>query len=182
MASGLFRTILVPHDFSRQAEAALETAVDLAAEHGATLMLLHAIPAVYPLTTFGAEPELPVWSPPKELIAEARTRLEKIAEAARKRRGVRGVTCRVLIGEPYKCILEAARAADSIVMATLGRTGLAHLLMGSVAERVVRQATVPVLTLRVPDRGSGGRRPAKRGASTRAGRSGRRAARRTRGR
>ena len=161
MASGLFRSILVPHDFSRQATAALETASDLAAEHHGTLILLHAIPPVYPLTTFGAEPELPVWSPPKELIAEARARLEKIAAGAQKRRGIRGVTCRVLIGEPYRCILEAARAADSIVMATLSRTGLSHLLMGSVAERVVRQATVPVLTIRVPEAGRK-RRGAKR--------------------
>ena len=59
-------------------------------------------------------------------------------------------TVRVDIGDASQRIIDAARRADSIVMATSGRTGLAHFLIGSVAERVVRHATVPVLTLRVP--------------------------------
>jgi nucleotide-binding universal stress UspA family protein len=62
------------------------------------------------------------------------------------------VTVRVDIGEASQRIIEAARRSDSIVMATSGRAGLAHFLIGSVAERVVRHATVPVLTLRVPIR------------------------------
>ena len=62
------------------------------------------------------------------------------------------MTVRVDIGDASQRIVEAARRSDSIVMATSGRTGLAHFLIGSVAERVVRHATVPVLTLRVPIR------------------------------
>ena len=62
------------------------------------------------------------------------------------------VTYRVDVGDASQCILEAARRADSIVMSTHGRSGLTHLLIGSVAEKVVRHATVPVLTIRVPDK------------------------------
>jgi nucleotide-binding universal stress UspA family protein len=51
-------------------------------------------------------------------------------------------------GEAVSTIVAAARKADVVVMATVGRTGLAHLLLGSVAERVVRQCPVPVLTVR----------------------------------
>jgi nucleotide-binding universal stress UspA family protein len=57
---------------------------------------------------------------------------------------------RVEIGEAAQRIINAGRGVDSIVMATTGRTGVAHFLVGSIAERVVRHATVPVLTLRVP--------------------------------
>jgi nucleotide-binding universal stress UspA family protein len=52
------------------------------------------------------------------------------------------------MGNPLQCILAAARDVDSIVMATVGRTGLAHFLIGSVAEKVVRHSPVPVLTIR----------------------------------
>jgi len=67
-------------------------------------------------------------------------------------------TCRAVLGEPVQSILAAARRADTIVMATLGRTGLAHLVMGSIAERVVRHSPVPVLTVRP---GSARRRTAR---------------------
>src|SRR5262245_60965743 len=65
------------------------------------------------------------------------------------------MTRRVVVGPPYREIVEVARAeqADLIVMATHGRTGLSHLFMGSVAERVVRAAPCPVLTIR-PTRGT----------------------------
>ena len=172
MRAALFRRILVPHDFSSQAAAALAIAVDLAAEHRGTIAVLHAIAPVYPITSFGPETALPVWAPPEEMIAAARTRLEALVARARKRRGVRAVTCRVLVGEPHRCIAEAARDADSIVMGTLGRTGLSHLLIGSVAEKVVRHAPVPVLTVR-----SGGGGPSRR--RTRARRATRPAARRS---
>jgi len=60
------------------------------------------------------------------------------------------------VGEPYQTILEVTKEAgyDLIVMGTHGRTGLAHFLMGSVAERVVRQAHSPVLTIPLPRKGS----------------------------
>ncbi len=143
----VFRRILVPHDFSDAATAALEVAADLAALHRGTLTVVHAIAPVYPVSTFAGAGEMPVWVPPADLRADARKRLDaEVARVVGKR--VANVTCRVVIGDPYHCILQAARAADSIVMATLGRTGLAHLVIGSVAEKIVRHSPVPVLTLR----------------------------------
>jgi universal stress protein A len=151
--AALFRNILVPHDFSEPATAALRVAAELAGA-GGRLNVVHAMAPVYPLTTFTDGSGLPPWAPPKELIDEARQRLETLVARALKGRRVRSVRCRVLVGEPYLCIITAAREADTIVMATLGRTGLSHLLIGSVAEKVVRHATVPVLTIhaRAPGR------------------------------
>lgn len=143
----VFRRILVPYDFSDAARAALEVAADLAARHGGTLTVVHAIAPVYPVSAFAGAGELPVWIPPDDLRGEARARLEKEVARVVGRR-VPKVTCRVVVGDPHRCILEAARRADSIVMATLGRTGLAHLVIGSVAEKIVRHSPVPVLTLR----------------------------------
>jgi nucleotide-binding universal stress UspA family protein len=86
-----------------------------------------------------------------DLIPELRVRLQRLVTKALGHSGP-PATVRVEIGDPVQCTLAAARRAGSIVMATSGRTALAHFLIGSVAERVVRHATVPVLTLRVPVR------------------------------
>jgi universal stress protein A len=139
-----FRHILVPHDFSPQATVALKTAARLASPRGGKLSVLHVVVPFY----------LPADAPygmaaPGNLIPEQKARLERlVAEAV----GPKGppATVRVEIGDAAQRIMDAGRRADCIVMATSGRTGLAHLLIGSVAEKVVRHATVPVLTLRVP--------------------------------
>ena len=143
----LFRNILVPYDFSDAAKAALTVAEELAARERGTLTVLHAIAPVYPVSGFAGAGEMPVWIPPDDLQAETRTRLAEDVARALGRRAARA-TCKVVIGDPYRCIVDAARRADSIVMATVGRTGLAHLVIGSVAEKVVRHSPVPVLTLR----------------------------------
>ena len=143
----LFRRILVPHDFSTPATRALRTAADLAAAHRGQLVVLHAITPFYPVTDLPMA-EAAAWIPPADLAADARKRLETlVARTLRGRRQPR-VRCSVEIGDPYKIIMKAARAADTIVMATQGRTGLPHLLIGSVAEKVVRHAPVPVLVVR----------------------------------
>jgi len=140
MKARLFRRILVPHDFSVQAKAALKVALDLAARD-ATVTVLHV---VTPPTSMA---EI-AWSDPDALRSTLRKDLQKDVESTipRPRCRVRYV---VRVGEPVAAILAAARTADSIVMSTLGQTGLAHFLVGSVAERVVRSSPVPVLTLRV---------------------------------
>ena len=168
----LFRRILVPYDFSDAATAALDVAADLARGQRGTITVLHAIAPVYPVSAFPGAGEIPVWVPPEDVCEETRVRLEA---AVAKRIGTRiaGVTCRVVVGDPHHRIIEAARRADSIVMGTVGRTGLAHLLVGSVAEKVVRHSPVPVLTVRP------GRRRAKASAATGARRSRRRPAART---
>lgn len=149
--SRLFRRILVPHDFSKEATQALRVAAELAAGANGRLTVLHAIPNVYPVA--GLPPMAPVgWYPPPvapaELVATERKRLETlVARTLRGRRRPR-TACRVVTGDPFQCIMDAARGATTIVMSTLGRTGLPHLLLGSVAEKVVRHAPVPVLTIR----------------------------------
>ncbi len=140
----LFRRVLVPHDFSPHATRALAIAANLAGPDG-ELHVLHVISAVLPVT--GVPGEAALWFPPKEMVA---SELEKLEGAARKVAGPRGprVRCTVEIGDPFHRIIAAARRVDSIVMATAGRTGLSHLLIGSVAEKIVRHSPVPVLTVR----------------------------------
>jgi universal stress protein A len=158
MPASLFKRILVPHDFSPQATVALKAAAGLADAHDGNLTVLHVIvpfyvPADVP---FGlAADTIPS---PASFIPEQRSRLEALVTKALGKTASR-VTYRVDVGDASQCILDAARRADSIVMSTHGRSGLSHLLIGSVAEKVVRHATVPVLTIRVPDKS----RPARKG-------------------
>jgi len=142
----LFRRILVPYDFSSSAKRALVAAADLAAEHRGRLTVLHAIAPFYPAA------EGTPWIPPDDLVAAEHRRLAALVARVTRARGVKAET-RVVIGHPYERIMAAAKRADSIVMATAGRTGLTHLLIGSIAEKVVRHAKVPVLTLRPAGRG-----------------------------
>jgi len=140
-----FRRILVPHDFSRHATAALRTATELAKRHGGRLLVLHAITPVVPLVEAPTMMAAPVLLP-VELVSDAK---RELAKEVRRVVGDRvPVRMRVQVGDAYHRILEAAKQADVIVMSTAGRTGLAHLLIGSVAEKVVRHSPIPVLTLR----------------------------------
>lgn len=142
-----FRRILVPYDFSTPANQALRMAAALATRHDGTLTVLHVIvpfyvPADLPLG-FGAE-QLP---PPASLVPEQRRRLERLVARVLGPDAPR-VRVAVEVGDAARCILDAAGRCDAVVMATAGRTGLAHLLIGSVAEKVVRHSPVPVLTVR----------------------------------
>jgi nucleotide-binding universal stress UspA family protein len=144
----LFRCILCPTDFSAPAAVALEHAARLAASCGARLWLLHVIPTdVYPLPEIASLPGFP----------DLRAELRKTAEAdlqEQRRRVPAGVPVDVALreGVPYEEILAVAAevGCDLLVMATNGRTGWRHALLGSVAERIVRLAPCPVLTVRVP--------------------------------
>ena len=161
MPAPLFRLILVPHDFSPQATVALKAAAQLAREHHGTLTVLHVVvpfyvPADVPFG-FAAD----AMPSPAAFVPEQRKRLESLVNKALGKKAPR-VTYRVDIGDASQCILDAARRADSIVMSTSGRSGLSHLLIGSVAEKVVRHANVPVLTIRVPDKKASAARTRKR--------------------
>ena len=137
--------ILFPTDFSEHAAAAWLYAVGLAREGGAELHVLHVVaPPV-----LGASPEGVVsLALVDEMPAEAKGVMAQLAASARTF-GV-ATHIRTSLGDAAAEIV--AYAADQriglIVMATTGRTGLAHVLLGSVAERVVRHATCPVLTVR----------------------------------
>jgi len=148
----LFKRILVPHDFSDSASEALKVACDLAATHGGTLTVLHVLTPLYSGPGYPTPAEI-AWVPPAELAEDRRARLARLV---RERLGSRApkIACKVVAGEAVPEILAAAKRADTVVMATRGRTGLAHLLIGSVAEKVVRHAPVPVLTVRSSPRGT----------------------------
>jgi universal stress protein A len=157
------RHILAPTDFSESSKQAVDYACGLAQTFGAKLSLLHVIemPA-YPVEGYGS-PYLGT-TMLEDLECSAECDLASLlpeAEVARVE-----VASRVLVGSPYQKIIQTAAAekVDVIVMATQGRTGLSHLVMGSVAERVVRTAPCPVLTLRprvesTPIPSPGGRGP-----------------------
>jgi nucleotide-binding universal stress UspA family protein len=141
------RHILIPTDFSAPAIQAVTAAFELAQIFGAKLSLLHVIE----VPAYAIEVALPL----ENLERDARRELALLlpeAEAAHV-----DVTRLVDIGVPYQRILETAKAepVDLIVMATHGRTGVRHLVLGSVAERVVRLAPCPVLTIRPPGERSG---------------------------
>jgi nucleotide-binding universal stress UspA family protein len=147
----LFRKVLVPHDFSQHATRALRVAADLALGHKGRVVVLHALPPVYPVVGVPPMALRKSFPPPAEgpeLVARVRQRLEALVSREISGRRRRRVACRVVIADPFQAIIEAARAATAIVMGTLGRTGLPHLLLGSVAEKTVRHSPVPVLTIR----------------------------------
>jgi nucleotide-binding universal stress UspA family protein len=155
----LFSKILVPHDASEPATHALKVAADLALRSGGRLVVLRAIAPFLPFSDLGSM-EGSGWIPPEDVVALELASLERTV-AKTLSRNAPPVECRVVVGPPYETILDAATGVDSIVMATHGRTGLAHVLIGSVAEKVVRHSPVPVLTIR-PASSDAPRRTSKR--------------------
>lgn len=140
----LFRRVLVPHDLSEPAARALEVAADLAERAGGRLVVLHVLTPFEPATGFT---DAATWVPERELMAGARKTLRDMVERTLGRRRASKVEYRVTLGDPYRRITDPALRVDSIVMSTAGRTGMSHLVIGSVAEKVVRHARVPVLTI-----------------------------------
>ena len=141
--------ILVPTDFSEPSEAALAYARTLARQFGATFHLLHVVEA--PFVTGPFSSEMYIHESPgvqAELIQDAKLRLARRLLPSDK--ALYSATKEVIVGLAAKTIVQyaAEQNFDLIVMGTHGRTGLAHLLMGSVAEHVVRAAPCPVLTTR----------------------------------
>ncbi len=137
-------TILHPTDFSPHSEYAFCMACSLARDYQARLVVLHV-----------AEPALAVYGegalflpPPGAILEEARERLEHVRPPAPDI----AVERRLKDGEPAVEIVRAAAEAnaDLVVMGTHGRRGLGRLLMGSVAEAVLRKAPCPVLTVKGP--------------------------------
>jgi nucleotide-binding universal stress UspA family protein len=142
------KTILVPTDFSEPSVDALRYAKDLATAFKSSIHLLHVFQD--PLTQpWGLESYGPL---PMDLLKEVRARAQQgleqsLTEAERKTYNATLVTVE---GAPFSQIVEYAKthAIDLIVMGTHGRGALAHAILGSVAERVVRFAPCPVLTVR----------------------------------
>ena len=148
------KNILVPVDFSKASKLALRYACELADTFDATLHILHAAENPY-----GAGGYMEVYVPPpdffEQIEQEARKQLESLL--TREEQARYGAVLVYRTGVPATEILDYVRAErniDLIVMATHGRSGVARLMMGSVADKIVRGAPCPVLTLRQPDEGA----------------------------
>ena len=131
--------ILVPTDFSDTSMAAVRQGVDLARNSGAELLLLYVIPEV--------ATEFPIELDAQVLEAERDRVLALLAPSVRTAVRADVVVCQ---GAPAQEIVRCAeeRDVDVIVMGTHGRGGVSHLILGSVAEQVIRMAPCPVLVVR----------------------------------
>ena len=140
--------VLVPLDFSTYAEQALDYAIALAQKLQARVTLLHVIqpPAVVKV-------EGGIW-PSSTFLQDLEAAVTRDMEGYLARVTAAGLAGEIAVvhGVPFQEILDTAKArqVDLIIMGTHGRTGLSHVLLGSVAEKVVRLAPCPVLVARQP--------------------------------
>jgi len=150
MPSDLFRRIVAPTDFSECAKEAWDLAQRVAAELHSELVLVHVFvePPLY-----GEPPLTPdrTW----QVFEEARKWVEQELEKWAAHPRAKGTVARTLIrtGAPAEEIVALAteERADLIIMGTHGRSGVTRMLLGSVAERVIRLAASPVLIVRKPE-------------------------------
>lgn len=149
----IWKTILVPHDFSSSANHAAAIARDEAKLHGAKILLLHVIDLPSAFEAGAVVVPESTGSPisvKDYAVSSAETHLADIV--ARLGKDGATATSFIRLGNPVDEINRFAddQKVDLIVMGTHGRSGLQHLLVGSVAERVVRSSPKPVLTIRHP--------------------------------
>ncbi|USZ72149.1 universal stress protein [Natronosalvus halobius] len=141
----MYECILVPTDGSVEGERAVEYAIDLARLHDATVRAIYVVNAA----NYGGLPMETAWDGITDALREeGEAAVERVVELAPddvivETQVLEGSPSRVIVAEaqPEKC--------DLVVMGTHGRGGIDRLLLGSVTERVVRRAGVPVLTVRV---------------------------------
>lgn len=141
------RSILVPIDFSIHSKNALKYAIPLAEQFGASLHLVFVVePTVYPADLGFGQVVLP--GVEEELREKGAEELQALIE---REIGSRvQASCTVRTGSPHQEILNEAeeKNVDMIVVATHGHSGVEHMLFGSTADRIVRHAKCPVLTIR----------------------------------
>jgi nucleotide-binding universal stress UspA family protein len=139
------KKILVPIDFSDCAKKALRYAIPLAKEHEAAITLLYVVPTNYAIGEYGA---IDYASLEAEMRASGDKQLAQLA--VDEVRGQVSTDTLIRTGSPAFEIIDLAKGlpADLIVISTHGHTGLKHVVLGSVAEHVVRRAPCPVLVVR----------------------------------
>jgi nucleotide-binding universal stress UspA family protein len=144
MPTKTFSKILLATDFSDGSDDALATAIDVAARLGSTLEIVHVVDLMHEQFPFGVP--LPFVDTEEVIVSAERALAERAGQARRA-----GLTCEttILNGSPDVEIVRWGRetGAELIIVGTHGRTGLAHVVLGSVAERVVQHAGRPVLTV-----------------------------------
>ena len=155
----MFERILVPTDGSEGAEAVIERAVDIAETYGATIEALFVADS----RIQGVVPEEAEDAVRTALQSEGEDAIKDIATVARERDVP--INAVVREGIPHQAILEhaAENDVDLIVMGTHGRSGVERQLIGSVAERVVRMASIPVMTVPLSGTGERDERQIERG-------------------
>ncbi len=140
------KTILCPTDFSECSDAALRAAAELASRLGARIQLVH----VFQVPIYvGWEDGPAALATTAQFLDESRQRATaRLAELCKTNadQGI-AIESKQVDGLPHQKIAELSEHADLVVMGTHGRTGLPHLMLGSVAERVVRSAKCPVMTV-----------------------------------
>ena len=137
------KKVLLPVDFSECSQKALQYALSFARQFQAEVLLLHVVETVYP--------------PPELVVLDSAALDHRVRDAAERQlaawsKEISGVRARALIrsGVPHHEIVAAAEEnnIDLIILGTHGRSGMAHLFLGSTAERVVRRAPCPVMVVR----------------------------------
>jgi nucleotide-binding universal stress UspA family protein len=146
------KKILVPIDFSDYSKNALKYAAQFAKQFNAKIYLIYVVePMIYPADFSMGQVAIP--SADIDLHSRAEEELKKLSKDIIN--GNSQVEILIKTGKPFVEIIETASAndIDLIIIATHGHTGVEHLLFGSTAEKVVRKAPCPVLTLREPVKG-----------------------------
>jgi len=143
-----FKRVLAPTDFSESSEEALRQACWLAERFGAELHILHVLTEIVPT---GPDPLMMPVMPP-QFYQDDENKAQKALEEVVKPSWEKPASVKTAVrwGSAAEAIVDYAseQGIDLIVISTHGRTGLSHILLGSVAERIVREAPCPVLTIR----------------------------------
>ena len=149
MQDQVFKKILFPTDFSVASDYAMSYAISMAKRYKAKFFLLHVVDTTYDISGFYI-PHISAEKLMQEMEDAAEKKLNNISSAISRRIKAREIV--VKSGIPHKEILKFAKdkGVDMIIMGTHGKAGLDHLLFGSTTERVLRQASCPVLTIRPP--------------------------------
>jgi len=145
------KTILFPTDFSQGARAAMDHAISLAQDYESKLILLYVIQDIS-IAEWYIPSSLSVTYLIEDMQKSAWKEMDKWGEEVSDK--VKSVEKMVVRGVPFVEIIKTAKGknADLIVIGTHGRTGIDHMLFGSTAEKVVRKAACPVLTVRIAGR------------------------------
>ena len=146
------KNILYPTDFSELSLKACKYAMSFAQSYQAQLHCIHVVDEAYQYWVSLGPESVPVGPPPEDLTGLAEKRLEEFKNANLAGLKSPAIT-EALFGRPFLQICEYAKdkQIDLIVIATHGRSGISHALMGGTAEKVVRKAPCPVLTVRDPE-------------------------------
>ena len=150
------KKIICPVDFSEPSDAALKSAVELAEQYSASIILVHAITEIDPTPSPSYTLTHQLMDQIPQIMGQMTENAHKAMQDLIKNHVEDRIPSehRVVIGDPAEHIVELAEneKADLIVMSTHGRSGIKGLFFGSVAEKVVRSAACPVLTMRYKEK------------------------------